>query len=292
LSNLLRAWQSLPVVARALIVGLAAAAAGTLPWALLVSANTKYASTVPWAVPPTALYLWLYWRYARGDGWPRSTADARRRNSRMSSPGSDVWPAALLAGGLGLVAVMLLQGVLGRMVALPQQQDIDPSKYPVLTVIAWVIMSAAVAGITEEISFRGYMQSPIERRHGPVVAILVTGLSFGFVHFAHPEVTLAVMPFYVAVAAVYGGLAWLTDSVYPGMVLHAGGNVFVAFNLFTTGRSEWEAPTGPQPLIWESGPDAGFWIVVAGFLVSASAAVAAYVGLAGVAGRARRDAMG
>jgi membrane protease YdiL (CAAX protease family) len=34
------------------------------------------------------------------------------------------------------------------------------------------------------------MQGPIERRHGPVVAILVTGSLFGLLIFTHPEVTL------------------------------------------------------------------------------------------------------
>jgi hypothetical protein len=36
-------------------------------------------------------------------------------------------------------------------------------------------------------------------------------------------------------------LAYLTDSTLPSMVLHAGGNIFSAFDLFTRGRSEWQA---------------------------------------------------
>jgi steroid 5-alpha reductase family enzyme len=59
---------------------------------------------------------------------------------------------ALLAGGLGLVAVLLLQGVMSRLVALPVQQDLDVSQYPFVTVVAWVLMSAAVAGVVEEAS--------------------------------------------------------------------------------------------------------------------------------------------
>jgi membrane protease YdiL (CAAX protease family) len=59
---------------------------------------------------------------------------------------------------------------------------------------------------------------------------------FGLAHFAHPEVGVLLMPFYLAVAAVYGGLAYLTDSTLPGMVLHAGGNMFSALDLFTRGR--------------------------------------------------------
>ena len=129
-----------------------------------------------------AIYLWLYWRYfVRGTGWPRSTADARRMNARANALPHEAWGPALLAGLLGLASVLLLQGVLSRLVALPQQRDLDVSRYPAVTVLMWVVMSAVVAGVVEETSFRGYLQRPIERRHGPVIAILLTGSLFGFV---------------------------------------------------------------------------------------------------------------
>jgi len=281
-------WERLPVVVRAGVTGLVVAAVGTTPWALLVSANVKHWSAVPWAVPPTALYLWLYWRYLRGAGWPRSTAEARRASCRANRVPDDLWGMALLAGVFGLATVVLMQGVMSRLVSLPQQRDIDPSQYPFATVLLWVLMSAIVAGVVEESAFRGYMQGPIERRHGPVAAILVTGGLFGFMHFSHPEITLVLMPFYLAVAAVYGALAWLTDSILPSMVLHAGGNVLGAFDLFTRGRSEWQAAPGPQRLIWETGTDASFWGSLAATLVVGAAAVGAYVALARVSRRASR----
>jgi membrane protease YdiL (CAAX protease family) len=285
--NIVRAaWKRLPVVVRALLSGSAMAAAGALPWAFLVGLNLKHGSAFPWAVLPTALYLWLYWRYARGNGWPRSTADARRSSCRANRVADDVWGMALLAGILGLAGLLLLQHVQSRLVTLPQQQDIDPSQYPLLTVVAWVTMSALVAGVTEETSFRGYMQGPIERRHGPVIAILLTGTLFGFAHATHAEFDLTLMPFYLGVATVYGTLAYLTNSIYPGMLLHAGGNVLAAIGLFAAGASEWQAAPEGQPLIWETGADAGFWLTVAIALIVTGAAVWAYALLARVAGDA------
>jgi membrane protease YdiL (CAAX protease family) len=274
-------WHRLPVIVRAVLTGGLVAALGTLPWAVLVSLNIKYWSAVPWAVPPTALYLWLFWRYAvRGTGWPGSTADSRRTLARANPVRDEMWGLAIVAGLLGLVVVLLLQTVMSRLVAIPQQQDIDPSKYPAATVLLWVVMSALVAGITEETAFRGYLQRPIERRHGPVIAILLTGILFGFLHFTHPEVTLALLPFYVAVAAVYGTLAYLTDSILPGMVLHAGGNMFAAFDLFVRGHSEWQGLGPPAKLVWETGPDAAFWGSVAATLVVGALTVGVYVMLA------------
>lgn len=269
-------WRRLPVVVRAVIVGALVATAGTGPWALLVGANLKHGSAVPWAVPPTALYLWLFWRYVRGAGWPRSTSEARRETSRFRRLPDEVWGMAMIAGVVGLVALLMFQNVLGRMVSLPQQRDIDPSRYPLPTVMAWVLMSAVVAGVVEEVAFRGYMQRPIERRHGPLVAILVTGSMFGFAHFTHPEVGLSLLPFYLSVAAVYGMLTHLTDSIQPSMILHGGGNVFAAIGLFAGGRSEWQLVSGPQPLIWETGPDPSFWLSAALAAAAVAAAVWAY----------------
>jgi membrane protease YdiL (CAAX protease family) len=184
---------------------------------------------------------------------------------------------------LGLVSVLLLQGVLGRLVTLPQQQEIDPSRYPLATVAAWVVMSAIVSGIVEETSFRGYLQRPIERRHGPWVAILVGGSLFGLVHFTHPEVGVALLPFYIAVTAVYGMLAYFTDSTLPSMILHAGGNLFSAFDLFARGRSEWQLSPAPRALVWETGPDAAFWGTLVALVVVGALTVWAYAGLASAA---------
>lgn len=281
------AWLRVPVLVRAIVMGVAVGAAGTLPWAALVSANMRYAPFLPWAVPVMAAYLWGFWRYATGAGWPRSTAGARRTDSRANPLPEDIWGPALAAGMLGLVCLLLLQGVLGRLVVLPQQRDLDVSLYPFTTVLLWVTMSAVVAGVVEETAFRGYLQRPIERRHGPVAAIAVAGVVFGLLHFTHPEVGLVLLPFYLGAAAVYGALAHLTDSTFPGMVLHTGGNLFSAVGLFAQGRSEWQLTTVPQPLIWQSGPDAAFLANFAAFLAAGALTVWAYAGLAVAARRAR-----
>ncbi len=275
-------WSRIPVAVRAVLVGGVVAALGSVPWTLLVSLNSKHWPAVPWSVPPTAVYLRFFWRYFRGEGWPRSTAEARRSLSRWNRVPDEAWGPALLAGLAGLVSVLLLQGVMSRLIALPAQQDLDPTKIPLVTMTFWLLMGAMVAGVTEEIAFRGYMQRPIERRHGPLVALLVTGVLFGLAHFTHPEWTLALLPYYVAAAAVYGMLAYLTDSILPSVLLHAGGDVFSALDLFTRGRSEWQVSPTPAPLVWETGADAAFWGSVALFLLAAGATVWAYAGLARV----------
>ena len=273
-------WARLPLAARALLSGLAVAVAGTLPWSALASANLRRGSVVPWAVLPAALYLWLFWRYVRGAGWPRSTSEARRSSCRAHALSDEVWGRALAAGVLGLVALVLFLRVLNRLVVLPAQSTQGLEHVPLPTAAALVVMGALFAGVVEEAAFRGYMQGPIEKRHGPAVAILVTGTFFGLLHFVHPETTLALMPFYMAVSVVYGSLAHLTGSILPGVVLHAGGNMLGALDLFARGQSEWQASAAPAPLVWESGPDASFGLSTVAAAAVGAAAIAAYRSLA------------
>jgi len=281
-------WLRLPALLRAVLAGIVVGGVGTLAWAKLVDENIRHGSNVPWAVPIMAILLAAWgWYFVRGRGWPASTVEARRQSARANRVPDDLWGPAIGAGLLGLMAVLLLQGVMGRLVSLPQQRDIDPSKFPLGTVIAWVVMSAIVAGVVEETGFRGYMQGGIERRHGPVPAILVTGSAFGFVHFSHPEVGIALLAYYLAVAAVYGGLAYATNSTLPSMILHTGGNIFSAFSLFAEGRSEWQLGTGKPTLVWNSGIDAGFVVNVILFLAVSAGTWIAYKALIS-AGRAAR----
>jgi membrane protease YdiL (CAAX protease family) len=265
---------------RAVAAGLFVGLIGTLAWALLAGANIKHLPTIPWATPVMACVLVAWWFYfAKGRGWPEATAEARRRGARANRVPAELWGPALGAGALGLLTTLLLQGVLGRLVTLPQQRDLDPSKYPVLTIVAWVMMSAVVSGVVEETAFRGYMQGGIERRHGLTTAILVSGGLFGLVHFTHPEVGLVLLPFYLAVATVYGLVASATNSTFPGMILHAGGNMFAALNLFTQGRSEWQLTGVPQPTIWHAGIDGAFMANLAALAVAGAVTVTAYRGL-------------
>lgn len=132
-------WRRLPVIVRAVLIGSVLSGVGTLPWAFLSSANLKWFSSVPWSVPPTILYLWLFWRYLQGAGWPRSTAEARGMNLRAHRLSSDVWGWALVAGSLGFGALVLFLRVLNRLVRLPQQQFPDLSQISYVTAFSLLL---------------------------------------------------------------------------------------------------------------------------------------------------------
>jgi membrane protease YdiL (CAAX protease family) len=267
----------LGVIVQAVLVGMLVMIAGTIPRNLLFAANLRYYPSVPWAVPLTAVYLWFFWRYLKGAGPLESTAEARRTSLRANHVSSKVWAWALLAGGLGIVALVLALRVANRLVVLPQQQLPDLTQVPEITVLSLLLMAAPVAGIVEEAAFRGYMQGPIERRHGLAVAILVTGTMFAV---AHLDFTLILWPYYVAVAAIYGTVTHMAKSILPAVVLHTGGNIYSNIDLWLHGHAEWQASSGPTALIWKTGADASFWISCIVLLIVAAAMVWAYFKLA------------
>jgi membrane protease YdiL (CAAX protease family) len=265
------------VIVRAVLIGMLVVIAGTIPRNLIFAANLRYFANVPWAVPLTAVYLWFFWRYLNGAGPPESTAEQRRASLRANPVSGQVWAWALLAGGLGIIALVLGLRVANRLVVLPQQQLPDLSQVPQVTVLSLLLMAAPVAGIVEEAAFRGYMQGPIEQRYGLPIAVLITGTMFAV---AHLDFTLILWPYYVAVAAIYGTVTYLTESILPAILLHTGGNIYSNIDLWLHGQAEWQASSGPAALIWKTGADASFWNSSIALLIVAAATVWAYSRLA------------
>jgi membrane protease YdiL (CAAX protease family) len=268
----------------AVLVGMLALIVGTLPRNLMFAANLRYFSSVPWAMPVIALYLWFFWQYLGGWGPPDTTAEKRRTSLRANRLGARVWVWALLAGTLGIATLVLLLRVANRMIELPAQQPPDLSTIPVVTLLVLLLMSSIFAGVVEEASFRGYMQGPIERRHGPAVAILITGVMFAV---AHLDFTPVLLPYYVAVAAIYGMVTHLTNSILPAVVLHTAGNIYSNTDLWLRGRAEWQAASATATLIWKTGADVSFWLSWGAILVLGAAMAWAYFMLGSSANKAR-----
>ena len=66
------------------------------------------------------------------------------------------------------------------------------------------------------------------------------------------------LPYYIAVSAVYGGLTSAANSILPALVLHVAGDIVVLTRWWLTGRPEWQIGSAPHPLVWESGIDSHF----------------------------------
>jgi len=257
---------SLAIIARAVIIGTAVVLAGTIPRNLFFALNLRFFSGIPWAVPVTGIYLWFFWNQLK-------SSDERRRLLRANPLPVRIWLWALAAGLLGILALVLALNIANRFVTLPGQQLPNLTAVPTVTVFSLLLAAAPIAGLIEEAAFRGYMQGPIERRCGLPIAILITGTMFALVHL---DFTPILWPYYVAVAALYGTVTSLTNSILPAIVLHTLGNTYSNLDLLLHGRAEWQAASGGQHI---AGP--GTSIMVAALIVVTIATWRAFVRLSG-----------
>jgi hypothetical protein len=87
-------------------------------------------------------------------------------------------------------------------------------------------------------------------------------------------------PYYVAVAALYGLVTSLTNSILPAVVLHTAGNLYSNFDLWLHRQAEWQASAAAPALVWKTGADASFRGIFIALLAVAAAMAWAFVRLA------------
>jgi membrane protease YdiL (CAAX protease family) len=201
--------------------------------------------------------------YLSGSGWPKATRWARRERFRALRLPRAVWAWGLAAAMLCVVVAQSSFVVTFRLVEFPAElfdqgfglDDIPPW-------IAWMflVMSALVAGICEEVGFRGYIQVPLEKRYGPRVAIAITSLVFIIFHLNQAWAPPVLFHLF-ALSALVGILAYAAGSLIPGIVAHV---VLDVFN-FAYWWSDVAGRFEMRPLA-ETGVDAHFvvWSLVFG----------------------------
>jgi membrane protease YdiL (CAAX protease family) len=210
-----------------------------------------------------AIYVW----WASGGGPPRATQSARAtafRRGRLS-PAQWFWGvvAALFFAATVHAAIVLLF----RLVPFPTatfRQGYDFSFIPSLR-LKWlaVVVSATSAGICEETGFRGYMQRPIEQRHGVRAAILISSLFFMALHLTKAWALLGMVPIVFGAGVLLGLLAWASSSLIPGML----GHVLMDIGLFAYWWTGIAGDFTSRP-ISETGVDQLFLIACAAFAIS------------------------
>jgi hypothetical protein len=229
-----------------------------------------------------AVFLVFYWKFLKGWGWPQSTAATRGNNLCAGPLSASVWRWSLLAGGLGLTASIALFIISHRLILWPQPPRPDLSHIPSVTLLPSILMSAAVAGISEEAGFRGYMQGLLVRRYGPAIGIAITSFVFGLAHLSHGAFVPAIL-FDIGWGALYGLLTYLSASILPAVVLHSSAD---ALEFLVTWKF---SPASPSPLVWASGPNTLFWLHCFLVVLFGAASVWAFRGLAYVKARVRSE---
>jgi membrane protease YdiL (CAAX protease family) len=241
-------------------------------WTGMLVANLATSPTVPWSALAMALALWATWKYLGGSGPPRRTSESRGRHLRARRVTGPTLAWALTAGGLSIAALTGLWIVSFQLVKSPGNALPDFSQYPPLTVALVLVMAALVGAVTEEAGFRGYLQVYLEREFGARAAIVTSSLMMAPGHALTQGFVWSTLLFYFCVDLMFGLTAYLTDSILPGIAVHAAG-LLIFFSLI------WPFDSARRPIA-EAGADEWFWIHVAQTVTFAGLAVWAFRRLA------------
>src|SRR5947199_8697144 len=218
-------WNRLPAIVRGILVAELVVSLGAIPPSVAVILSLRTSPSIPWMPSVTLACLSSFWWYVSGHGRPRSTQEAGRRDLRAPSLSKPAWIWALIAGTLGITGTIAMAFVTARLAHLPREafaSPVDFSKYGTLTIICAIACISATAGVVEEAGFRGFLISPIQRRHGWTIAILISGIMFFLDHhLSHAYATFAFFPFFLAISVVHGLLVKYSGSIRPSMLLHA-----------------------------------------------------------------------
>ena len=136
----------------------------------------------------------------------------------------------------------------------------DFSELPKVTLITSLLMAALIGGVFEEAGFRGYFQGTLERHMPWMLAVLVCALVMAPLHAATQGFARQILIFYLLADLAFGTSAALTNSVLPGILVHAGG-------LFAFFAFMWPADKTRPINFAAGGPDLWLWVHVVQIVV-------------------------
>jgi len=250
--------MKLPVSVRAIVAGLLIALPAANVWPLLLlNLGTPLAAIAE--VTFLGLYIW----WAAGGGPPRDAQTSRATAFRRGTLSAAQWRWGVVAALCFAVTIHASIVLLFRFMPFPAaefRQGYDYSFIPTMP-LRWlaVVISAASAGICEETGFRGYMQRPMELRHGAPVAILISSLFFTVLHLTKGWALAGMVPIIFGAGILLGLLGRSSGSLIPCMI----GHTFMDVGLFAYW---WTGIAGEFTLrpIGETGVDRAFVIACIG----------------------------
>jgi len=173
------------------------------------------------------------------------------------------WKRFFLSAGIWTGIMALLLGLM--MVDNDQiQWNMKPSTILPLVLISLLLIP--IQTTAEEVLFRGYLfQAFGHKNRRGWITVLVTGVLFGLMHAANPEVqTLGygVMSYYIMTGFFLGCIVLMDDGLELSMGYHAANNIFAALIL----TNEWQAFQTDALWMDHAKPTFG-WDVIATMLV-------------------------
>lgn len=210
-------WAKIPVIVQAISTGFVVNTLGVGTWVLAISFLPG-----PWSILFMALFLVFYWKYFSGNWKPKTTKRFRKFCFRQIKLPVRSWIWGLVAAGALVLFLSFGLALTFRIVEF-QPEVFKTARFlenlPPWMAWAFIIMASMVAGICEEIGFRGYMQTPMEEAYGRIVAIIITSLVFVIVHL-HQAWAGGILVHIFVISVMIGYLAYAANSLLPGIIAH------------------------------------------------------------------------
>jgi membrane protease YdiL (CAAX protease family) len=207
------------VIVRALIVGLLVGMIAANIWPLLLL-NLG----MPTAGVAELIFLAAYVWWVSGGGPPRSLKAVRADSFRVRPLSAAQWTWGLIAACSFAATVHASLVLLFRIVPFPAAAFHRGYDFSFIAShqMQWLacIVSALSAGICEEVGFRGYMQRPIEKSSGPVVAIAISSLAFMLIHLTKDWALIGMVPIVFGAGVLLGALARASGTLLFGILGH------------------------------------------------------------------------
>lgn len=163
-----------------------------------------------------------------------------REAFRLGPVAGAVYPLALLLGIALLFANSAAAVLLG-----PSSRDMElvSSAVSAAERVIMMLTVALAAPVVEEALFRGLLQGALERRLRPWVAIAVAAVPFALMHGPRAAV------FFFFWSLPLGWITWRTDSIRPGIVVHAVNNLVGLVGLLAAAPFDPASAEGEEELI-------------------------------------------
>ena len=255
-------WSWIPLTLRAVVGGILIGLSAANVWPILL-----LGVGAPIAAGIEVVFLGLYVWWASGAGWPNRFQAERRDFARANPISAGQWGWGLVAALAFAATVHAAIVLLFRVIPFPAaafHAGYDFSFIPTLP-LKWLacVVSALSAGVCEEMGFRGYMQRPIENRHGPVVAIAVSSLFFMLLHLNKSWALMAMTPIVLGAGVMLGVLARRSGTLVFCMI----GHTIMDVGLFAYWWTQ-IAGTFPQRPVSATGLEPTFFIEVLAFVTA------------------------
>jgi membrane protease YdiL (CAAX protease family) len=254
-------WNKLPLVLRSILTGFAVSTIGITVWSVMLATIPA-----PWSILPMIVALWAYLKFFRGGWGSGKGTEIKKINFRAIKLSPTIWKSGIAAAIVFVIIVQASFVITFRLLDFPSERFTADYKIldsmPLWVAWAVLIMGSIVAGICEETGFRGYMQTPLEKKYGPRTAIIITSIIFMLIHLSHSW-ALPILPHIFFASVLLGILAYKTGSLIPGIIGHSILDIF-DYSIW------WSDITGgfQKQTIFRTGIDLHFIVWCLGFILA------------------------